>query len=365
MFSSDDESCDSLDIFDQSETEKSTADDWPGEEDDRESDGGRSTSSSCVSRLKKRVTFPTEDNLVFIREIPPRDFYSDSDTQVDSCDSDNSSSDAESDDLEDEIVEKLQICTENTSSATVSKGKYEISKSTRKTINKVAQITGANLNSKTDTNKKVSVKKRRIKSAPPSLESKSLLDKPKPKVLKPRAKSATVKSNDKPKTSVKKVKANVSKEGKKCAGTKVKCKSASKQEVNDTLNNVCGGIIEVDTRVIKPANDEQIVKTHHLSNAKDNMWSLIDCEGHSSMSCNGTGNGVYNSVNRSFEQISGKSTSNYRERPDVRTMSTTDRRLYSWLMANGNVPNPRYETPSISPLWDCSQMEGHAVKAHI
>lgn len=372
MFSSDDESCDSLDFFDQSRNnisprEDSTSDDGRRDKEDeydRESDGGRSTTSSSLSRLKKRVTFPTEDNLVFIREIPPRDFYSDSDSPTDSCGSEDSQSDSESDDLGEELSDKLQICSENTPSTTIAKGKYEIS-TTRKSVNKVAQITGASLNNKSDANKKVSVKKRRIKSAPPSLESKSTQEKPKAKVLKPRAKSATVRSNDKSKVNVKKVKVKSSKESKKCTNTKLKpTGSTTTNEMSDTVNGGCAGIIEVDTRVIKQTNDIHIVKAHRLSNSNDNLWSLIDCDSRDSVSCTGTGNGIYN-MNKSFDHISKRSVSNNNERPDVRAMSTTDRRLYSWLMANGNVPNPRYQTPSISPLWDCSQTESQTVKAHI
>ncbi|KAJ8305991.1 hypothetical protein KUTeg_016536 [Tegillarca granosa] len=40
---------------------------------------------------------------------------------------------------------------------------------------------------------------------------------------------------------------------------------------------------------------------------------------------------------------------------DMSVMSKNNKRLYSWLMANGNIPNPRDEAPSIAPMWDSSQ----------
>lgn len=377
MFSSDDESCESLYLSDPSDIDepvthavhvystsderRNDCDDRRSDDDDRDSVGGHSTSSSSISRSKKRVTFPTEENLVIIREIPPRDFYSDSDTPSDTCESDESSSDTESEDLDEDIAEKLNICTEKIPPDTASKGKYDVGTSSGKTVTKVANITGVSLIDQLEPPKKP-LKKRRIKSAPPSLETRAQQDKSKPKVFKPRAKSATTAKScvDKSKQSVKKTKSNKGfKEIKKCVSTKVKrgvSPKATSITEDPTMTSVCG-IIEVDTRVTRGDNssDVPLLPSPRLRATNDTFWSVIDCKGPR----NGKVNGMYSVDN-------GRPTDhNGHQRPDVRTMSATDRRLYSWLVANGNVPNPQHDTPSISPLWETNQTESHVVKAHV
>jgi hypothetical protein len=38
-----------------------------------------------------------------------------------------------------------------------------------------------------------------------------------------------------------------------------------------------------------------------------------------------------------------------------RPLSQTDKRLYSWLLANGRIPGPEQRSPCISPMWDTKQ----------
>lgn len=40
---------------------------------------------------------------------------------------------------------------------------------------------------------------------------------------------------------------------------------------------------------------------------------------------------------------------------EERPMSQTDKRLYSWLLANGRIPGPEQQSPCISPMWDTKQ----------
>jgi len=347
------------------------------EDDDVASDKSSSTNCSSVSRCKKRVMFKSDDNLVLIREIPPRGFYSESDTDT-AAESDEFSdekSDQDESDEEDEDNDSLGLekCEKIESKNTATKGRYDVGKASSKNTAKVAHITGAtidNADNKKTTKKKVVRRTGTGKKSPPLSE----IDKTSKTMDK--SKSSKAKQQGTRSKLAKKVSDKIDKNSNKINTTKPKskfekrCKSApptlertspmNASRKSDKINGFYG-ISNMCANVIRTTTDNQ---PKCVLSPDEKLWRLFDCSGTTDRdisarkkiieSSDFNSNTYVTEGENSVCKPSTHSYSNGHRRQDVNAMSATDRRLYSWLMANGNIPNPQQESPSIAPLWESS-----------
>lgn len=297
---------------------------------DDESASVRSVSTAnSDSKKKKRVTFQSGKNLVLIREIPARSLLSRWTLE----------SDSESD-CEGEGVQRAEISHNNC----IAKGNYEVRKSTGRVTAKVAAITGATLPKKSEskrTTKRRSAKKEKRKET-------SL--------------SESNRNEDISKTM--KGKSARSKGGKKCGVKSSKSKSMDKNEQKDSQSEETGSrsrlkapYVTTLTQHCERACNEAGKPSAKESDSASRLMDLLDRNTDPIKKIEN----VY-IVEEEFSQSSRDfmdAIIQSSDRVDVRSMSKTNRRLYSWLMANGNIPSPQQESPCIAPMWDSSCGAAH------
>ena len=301
---------------------------------DDESASVRSESTtSRDSKKKKKVTFQSDENLVLIREIPARSLLGRWTLESDSA------SDGEEESPPKGTVSQVSDC--------MAKGNYEVRKSTGRTAAKVAAITGATLPKKAEGKRTVrrrSVKRDKRKEVPS--QSSNETEEP----LKAKGRNGRVKGGKKHcnKTNKSKVKERgEQKEGGEVPGVSVSkdvtvkgqvanCQdsfkdpsepkpsvldSSSAVRIVNLLDNSCDKALNPIQKIEKV----YIVEEEFSHNSRDVLDAMIQSS----------------------------------DRIDVRAMSKTNRRLYSWLMANGNIPSPQQESPCIAPMWDSASGAVH------
>jgi hypothetical protein len=275
------------------------------------------------------VTFQSDKNLVLIREIPGRNLLSRWTLE----------SDSESEE-EQQNVPQGAITHNNY----IAKGNYEVRKSTGRVAAKVAAITGATLPKKSEykrTTKRRSTKKEKRKE---TSFSDSNGNEDISKTMK--GKGARVKG------------------GKKGNVKSSKSKSTDKNEHKDTQSEENGPRSRLKTSYVTTATQP----CDRVCNGASKFSPPKDCDSASRLmdlldrSRDGDTDPIkkienvyiveeeFNQNSRDFMDAIIQST----DRVDVRSMSKTNRRLYSWLMANGNIPSPQQESPCIAPMWDSS-----------
>ncbi|XP_062572948.1 uncharacterized protein LOC134234918 [Saccostrea cucullata] len=294
---------------------------------DDESASVRSASTAnSDSKKKKKVTFQSDENLVLIREIPARGLFSRWTLE----------SDSESD-TEGESSQRVRA-----PNNCIAKGNYEVKKSSGRTAAKVAAITGATLPKKAESKratKRRSVKKEKRKEATVS-DSNGNEEPPKTKGKGARVKGGKKHSNK---------------------GSKSKCKNEQKDSATDDSvpQNIASSVTSSPV-TIPPKCEKNSGDVERIPNAKSNTAvRLVDFLDNN---CDKDANPIkrIEKVCIVEEEFTQNSTDfldaiiQSSDRLDVRTMSKTNRRLYSWLMANGNIPNPQEESPCIAPMWDSS-----------
>lgn len=340
----------------------------------------KSESGTSNGKPKKRVTFCSGENLVLIREIPPRENKSDTDTAVES-DSETTSSESESETEQGGLEEeKVTVTKQNT----IQKRNYDVSQSSGKSLAKVAQITGAKLPQQQDKNKPQEVKKtiRRRKKRPVSEEvtetatknvskNKNVKGKqiPKPKTVKtnkPEKPENEIKVTAQAKTKVKEpckvvgAKTSVTRERPKSAPVETAgsdhCSSCPQcfRKNRSSDSNFITGIGGIRCQCL---NNNSSKAFWEIESDLSDLRRMDNIFQHNNNRNRGVQNGLTSQSMHEFSSF---------HKLDMSLMSKNNKRLYSWLMANGNIPNPRDEAPSIAPMWDSSQTamsENSIVKA--
>lgn len=331
---------------------------------DDESASVRSVSTAnSDSKKKKKVTFQSDENLVLIREIPARSLLGRWSLESDS-ESEN----------EEEDPRKAAVAPQHC----IAKGNYEVKKSTGKVAAKVAAITGATLPKKPEgkrTARRRSVKKDKRKEI--ACENTNETE----ETSKSKGKNGRVKGGKKHGSKGLKAKCKERRELKEGEGptasnktvtSQTECGGPTAPNKTVTSQTECGqnnstNSTETTTSIaIEPrefsAKEPRVSSAteHRASSAKTvsavRIVDLLD------NSCDRDSNPIkqiekvyiveenYSQNSRDFLDAMIQSS----DRLDVRAMSKTNRRLYSWLMANGNIPNPQQESPCIAPMWDSS-----------
>ncbi|KAK3090519.1 hypothetical protein FSP39_012448 [Pinctada imbricata] len=302
-----------------------------------------STSSSITGKPKKRVTFESDDNLCLIREIPPRCRAK---TESENSESESDEIDVDCSGSDDVFVSNSTICG--------AKGRYEVKKPSGKTAAKIAAITGASLldmrnkNTKKRTGKRDKRKTGNTDAANDGEHSKSG---GKQKPAKAKTKKTTTKKQD-VKSNAPKNKTCKSKEDKDQGNgtSQQKSESLSESRVGDLSNSssksnlYLNGNHENEDKNCVGLSSNQTSQSGSTKRISD----LFDKDGSNAIQ-------TLNKVCMVENEILTIHKSNdlpCMDRLDIKSMSKTNRRLYSWLMANGNIPNPQHETPCISPMWD-------------
>ena len=295
-----------------------------------------STSSSITAKPKKRVTFESDDNLVLIREIPRR------------CKSktDSEFSDSDSDEIDVDCALRDDVFYSSATSC-MAKGRYEVKKSSGRTAAKIAAITGASL---MDTRNRLGNARNAAKKKTGRREKRKKVTSDTPEVSE---------TNKTPKQ-----KQNKEKQPKKIPAKKPEGKSVSKPKVNKSKDEKNTNNISLEIEI---KSHEISVKTH-CDNC--NKQCEENCSYASQTSTTKRLSELFHKddettsalktlqkvcmVENEFLTINKNNGLQCSERLDVKSMSKTNRRLYSWLMANGNIPNPQHQTPSIAPMWETS-----------
>lgn len=343
---------------------------------DDESASVRSVSTAnSDSKKKKKVTFQCDENLVLIREIPARSLLgrwtleSDSESEV-----------------EEEGPRRAAVAPQHC----IAKGNYEVKKSTGKVAAKVAAITGATLPTKPEgkrTARKRLVKKEKRKEIASENTNET------EESSKPKGKNSRVKGGKKHGSKGPKAKSNERREQKEGEGPTAPNKTMTSQTeyggptafnktVLVTSHTDCGqnrsmestettttSTIAVESRefcLTEPRASSAIeprgssATEHRASSAKTvSAMRIVDLLDDSYDRDSNPIKQIekvyiveenYSQNSRDFLDAMIQSS----DRLDVRAMSKTNRRLYSWLMANGNIPNPQQESPCIAPMWDSS-----------
>lgn len=325
---------------------------------DDESASVRSVSTAnSDSKKKKKVTFQSDENLVLIREIPARSLLGRWTLE----------SDSESEG-EEEGPRRAAVTPQHC----IAKGNYEVKKSTGKVAAKVAAITGATLTKKPEgkrTARRRSVKKDKRKEI--ACENTNEME----ETSKPKGKNGRVKGGKKHGSKGPKTKSKEKREQKEGEGptspnktvlvtSQTECGENKSTESTETMTSIAIESREFSAKESSEFRSKEpwgsSATEHRTSSAKTvsavRIVDLLDD------SCDRDSNPIkqiekvyiveenYSQNSRDFLDAMIQSS----DRLDVRAMSKTNRRLYSWLMANGNIPNPQQESPCIAPMWDSS-----------
>lgn len=309
---------------------------------DDESASVRSVSTAnSDSKKKKKVTFQSDENLVLIREIPARSLLGRWTLESDS---------------ESEGEEGALRRGNLTPQHCIAKGNYEVKKSSGKVAAKVAAITGATLPKKIEG--KRSTRRRSVKK-----------DK--------RKEIASENSNETEESSKLKGRSGRVKGGKKHGSKGPKAKSKERREQKEGEGPAAPSKTVLVTSPTEGGENKSTESTEPRASSATEPRASSATEPRASSSksvsavrivnllddsCDRDSNPIkqiekvyiveenYSQNSRDFLDAMIQSS----DRLDVRAMSKTNRRLYSWLMANGNIPNPRQESPCIAPMWDSS-----------
>lgn len=304
-------------------------------------------SESCTSN-KKRVTFQTGENLVLVREIPPRGFDSsgsESDKSIDS------NSDLEEESSENDDVLDRKIHASSFANSELGKINYGIRKPKAKTMSKIMKITSTPVfGEKNETNNgKKKITKRRIKSANAILEPSKNVSKSF-KTLDKTSSCGTAKLRVRSARSVISTEKDFGKISKSVKGNE-KAKSKSSKFFKSKSPKKIDSMSEKIN--ILALNDLTDTVPESAMSANDKLWKLFDSDGGNCIETEKVSSPEISNNKTIDSSIKHdvKQSGNEHIRQDVRSMNTTDRRLYSWLMANGSVPSLRDEVPSISLMW--------------
>lgn len=265
-------------------------------------------------KCKKRVMFKCGDNLVMIREIPPRESIPDSDTSEESCsDSESESSEEDSDESSNSCNNKVNIETR-----TVRKPNARVSKIIREAPLLFKDLKPKEHIVKRPTKKRIAKRIKKDSLSKEDIHNKNVEKisiKPKQIQLKTQEKDVLKVSESKLiKSHIRKKKISINRTESPTLKTNLDCKN-SKIILSERLKR-------------KP--NKSLLEKRDRNNIPPK--SLVTSEDFIEES-------VISDISQSTD----------------RPLSQTDKRLYSWLLANGRIPGPEQRSPCISPMWDTKQ----------
>lgn len=265
-------------------------------------------------KCKKRVMFKCGDNLVMIREIPPRESIPDSDTSEESCsDSESESSEEDSDESSNSCNNKVNIETR-----TVRKPNARVSKIIREAPLLFKDLKPKEHIVKRPTKKRIAKRIKKDSLSKEDIHNKNVEKisiKPKQIQLKTQEKDVLKVSESKLiKSHIRKKKISINRTESPTLKTNLDCKN-SKIILSERLKR-------------KP--NKPLLEKRDRNNIPPK--SLVTSEDFIEES-------VISDISQSTD----------------RPLSQTDKRLYSWLLANGRIPGPEQRSPCISPMWDTKQ----------
>ena len=259
-------------------------------------------------KSKKRVMFKCGDNLVMIREIPPRESNPDSDTSEESCsDSESASSEEDSDESSNSCNNKVNI-----EKRIVKKPNARVSKIIREAPLLFKDLKPKEHIVKRPTKKRIA---KRIKKE--SLSKEDIQNKNVEKIsIKPKQIQLKTQEKDVLKVSESKlIKSHIRKK---------------KISINRTESPTHKTNLDCKNSKIRLKRKPSLLEKRDRNNIPPK--SLVTSE---------------DLIEESVISDLSQST----DRP----LSQTDKRLYSWLLANGRIPGPEQRSPCISPMWDTKQ----------
>lgn len=265
-------------------------------------------------KSKKRVMFKCGDNLVMIREIPPRESNPDSDTSEESCsDSESESSEEDSDESSNSCNNKVNIETR-----IVKKPNARVSKIIREAPLLFKDLKPKEHVVKRPTKKRIAKRIKKESLSKEDIQNKNVEKisiKPKQIQLKTQEKDVLKVSESKLiKSHIRKKKISINRTESPTLKTNIDCKN-SKIILSERLKR-------------KP--NKSLLEKRDRNNIPPK--SLVTSEDFIEES-------VISDISQSTD----------------RPLSQTDNRLYSWLLANGRIPGPEQRSPCISPMWDTKQ----------
>lgn len=259
-------------------------------------------------KSKKRVMFKCGDNLVMIREIPPREPSLQSETSEESC------SDSESESSEEEESEESDdSCTKsNNDLKTTKKPNLRVARIIREAPIVMKEVKPKEQTTKRPNRKRLTRKVRKESHKEETKTVEKISIKPKQIQLKPLERD------------------NLKLSETKCNKTHIKKKKISVK--NRTESPALKANLDCKNSKIILAERTRLKQSKSLLEKREKNYSvsrsLVISEDYTEESI-----------------ISDISV-------DQEPLSQSDRRLYSWLLANGRIPGPEQQSPCISPMWD-------------
>lgn len=300
---------DVLDNFSMSDGECST------ERSDNSVYNNKTKDHQRTNKPKKRVMFKCGDKLVMIREIPPRDPSPDLiNTEESSSYSESESTDSESEDSDEDSNNKVNINTEikpvkrpNSRVARIIREApidfrpkdAPVRKPTKKRV--IRKPKRESIPKESSINKsveKISIKPKQIQLKAPEKEV--------PKVQETKHNKSHIKRK---KITINRTESPAPKTNLDCRNSKIILSERSKQKPNKVL---------LDKREKQTGSPGIFTNTENCSE----HCVITD---------------IYQGT-------------------DQRPTSQSDKRLYSWLLANGRIPGPEQQSPCISPMYDTKQV---------
>lgn len=283
------------------------------EKSDNTVNNNHTTESATVTKKKpkKRVMFKCGDSLVMIREIPPREPSPEEETSEESC-----SDDSESESTESDSEGSDQSCS-NKSEA----------KPSRKINPRVARI---------------------IREAPLEIKQKDPpVRKPTKKRINRRTKKEHVTKESSQNKAIEKVSLRPKQihiKGPEKDNLKIADSKPSKPHIK---RKKVVPVNRVDSPVQRGNIDCRNSKIVLSERLKQKPAKILLSKRERQVDSP--------KISESSEQLSEHCAITELSQSGDRPLSQSDKRLYSWLLANGRIPGPEQQSPCISPMWDTKQ----------